>query len=143
MRNLAAALVVSVIALAASQPVAAKNIPRTGDRIDLFAAPLSMPADEPFWVGHGWCTTADDADPVRAVLDPTSRFELAVDGQAVATGTDLSFDVSFPDGVTCIGLKTNYHNFRSGLPAGSHTITGCWFLVGELQFCEEAVIGFE
>jgi hypothetical protein len=42
----------------------------------------------------------------------------------------------------CVARKINYHNFRFGLPAGDHTLTGCWYWVGDLQFCEEATISF-
>jgi hypothetical protein len=144
MRVRTAALIVSgMLALAVAMPVAAKDIPRTGDQLNLFDPPTTMAANEPFWVGHGWCSTADDADPMRSILDPTSQIVFTADGAVVATGTDVSFDVSFPDGVTCITLKINYHNFRVGLPIGSHTIAGCWYLLGELQFCREAAVAFE
>jgi hypothetical protein len=39
-------------------------------------------------------------------------------------------------------LKVNYYNAREGLPAGQHTIVGCWYLQGELQFCREVEISF-
>lgn len=144
MRKLRFALVLSsALLLVSIAPVAAGSQPRTGDQISLFAPPTTAAANQPFWVGHGWCSTSDDQDPLKLIVNPSSRVDLAVDGQAVATGTDLSFDVSFPDGVTCIALKINYHNFRPGLPAGSHTLTGCWYLLGELQFCREATIDFE
>ena len=144
MRLLRFALVLSsMLLLVAVAPVTANGQPRTGDQINLFDPPVSAPANEPFWVGHGWCSTTDDQDPLKSILNPSSRVELAVDGQPVATGTDLSFNVSFPDGVTCIVHKINYRNFRNGLPAGSHTLTGCWYLLGELQFCQEATVVFE
>ena len=144
MRARTVAMIVSwMLALAVAMPVAAKDIPRTGDQLNLFDPPATMAANEPFWVGHGWCSTSDDADPVRSILDPTSRIAFTVDGAAVSTGTDVSFDVSFPDGVTCITLKISYHNFRAGLPVGTHTIEGCWYLLGELQFCNEATVAFQ
>ena len=132
-----------VLLLVVIAPVAAGRPPRTGDQINLFDPPSSFPASEPFWVGHGWCSTADDEDPLRSIVSPSTAVKFTVDGQPVVTGTDLSRNVSFDDGVTCIAFKVNYHNFAKGLAAGSHTITGCWYLLGELQFCLDATIQFE
>jgi hypothetical protein len=144
MRRLRNAIVASfVVLLVAIAPVSAGGPPRTGYQIDLFNPPATAPANEPFWVGHGWCSTADDEDPLRSVLSPSTRVTFTLDGQTLVTGTDVSFNVSFDDGVTCVAYKINYHNFASGLPAGSHTITGCWYLLGDLWFCREATIEFE
>ena len=143
MRASSAAFILGIaLALVAAFPVAANATPRTGDRINLFDPPATMAADQPFWVGHGWCSTLEDEDPLLPIVNPSTRVELAVDGTPITTATDVTLGVAFPDPEACVALKINYHNFRGGLAAGEHTLSGCWYLLGELQFCNEATVTF-
>ena len=72
MRRLGNAVVASfVVLLVAIAPVAAGGPPRTGEQINLFDPPVTVAANQPIWIGHGWCSTADDEDPLRSVVSPT------------------------------------------------------------------------
>jgi hypothetical protein len=136
---LATALTVSLV----GQVGAVELPPRTGERINLFVPPATMPANMAFWFGHGWCTEETDEDPILVALDPESRVEFTIDGVPVVTATDIEFDGTTELGDPCVVEKINYHNARFGLPDGLHAVSGCWFLLGELQFCREAEITFE
>jgi hypothetical protein len=138
-------VIASMVALMlTSRVVAAELPPRTGERINLLTTPpTTMPANQPFWLGHGWCTQDTDEDPILLALNPDSRVEFTIDGTPVTTATDVEFGGTTALGAPCVVLKTNYYNARFGLDAGTHTFTGCWYLLGELQFCRAAEIQFE
>ena len=103
-------------------PVAAANIVRVGDEINIFyQTPTEFPEGEPFHIDHGWRFrfTVDSMMGVGLY-----NFELDVDGNpvdedflehAVVKGDpnylDLGWIYNFPDGMT-----------------GTHAFTGHWFL---------------
>lgn len=131
----AAALVFAAVAVG---PAGASLIPTTGAPITLgqcVAAPCvsTYPAGEPFFVRHGFITDGTDTD-LAVLLDPQTRFELTVDGQAVPSALDL-------DVVGIPASKRYVTNFRFGM-TGVHTLVGCWYAEGILVQCGTRTITF-
>jgi hypothetical protein len=117
----------------------AGNVPRTGERLSFTCAIIgvpcaetSLPANEPFFVAHGF----NIIDITREeLLDPDLRFELSVDGEPRQGVLDLDLVAEVPG-------KSHVFNFRSGL-TGTHTITACWYGAdGSLLFCGTRVVHF-
>jgi hypothetical protein len=110
---------------------------RMGDqRIGIFpggATTTMYPADTPFWVGYGFA-----AEPgSEANIDgPTTRFELAVDGEPVSMLTDVQTEAEVPT------RKTNIAEFPRGLPVGWHDFTGRWYDGGHLILSSRTAIQF-
>jgi hypothetical protein len=110
---------------------------RMGDqRIGIFpggATTTMYPADTPFWVGYGFA-----AEPgSEANIDgPTTRFELAVDGEPVSMLTDVQTEAEVPI------RKTNIAEFPGGLPVGWHDFTGRWYDGGRLILSSRTAIQF-
>ena len=132
---IAAALVFAACAVGLAS---AAPIPTTGTPITLgqcIAAPCvsTYPAGEPFFVRHGFITDGTDAD-LAFLLDPQTRFELTVDGQAVPSALDL-------DVVGNPASKRYVTNFRFGM-TGVHTLVGCWYAEGFLVQCGTRTITF-
>jgi hypothetical protein len=132
-----AALGALVLAFAAA-PAGATDVPTTGTPITLgtcVASPCvsTYPAGEPFFVRHGFITDGTEED-FRVLLDPQTRFELTVDGQAVPATLDLDVNGSPPS-------KRYLTNFRFGL-TGVHTLVGCWYSEGTLVYCGTRTITF-
>lgn len=126
------AALTAVVALALAAPAAANDVPRTGQKIGLLcmwfgtcSAQASYAADTPFHVAHGYC---DLPDLFGGIVDPSTRFELKVDGEAVPLVTDLDVAFGRDPALVC---KTNIANFRHGLPAGTYTFTGRWYAFGQ------------
>jgi hypothetical protein len=132
-----AALAALVLAFAAA-PAGATGVPTTGTPITLgncVASPCvsTYPAGEPFFVRHGFITDGTEAD-LRALLDPQTRFELTVDGQAVPAILDLEVNADPPS-------KGYLTNFRFGM-TGVHTFVGCWYSDGALVYCGTRTVTF-
>jgi hypothetical protein len=110
---------------------------RTGDqRVGIFpggATTTMYPADTPFWVGYGFA-----AEPgSEANIDgPSTRFELAVDGEPVSMLTDVQAEADVPI------RKTNIAEFPGGLPVGWHDFTGRWYDGGRLILSSRTAIQF-
>jgi hypothetical protein len=110
---------------------------RMGDqRIGIFPGGTTTtmyPADTPFWVGYGFA-----AEPgSEANIDgPTTRFELAVDGEPVSMLTDVQTEAEVPI------RKTNIAEFPGGLPVGWHDFTGRWYDGGRLILSSRTAIQF-
>ena len=105
-------------------------------RIGIFpggATPAMYPADTPFWVGYGF---AAEPDSDARLDEPTTRFELDVDGAPVAMLTDVHADAGGPV------RKTNIAEFPMGLPVGWHDFTGRWYDGGHLILSSRAAIQF-
>ena len=105
-------------------------------RIGIFpggATPTMYPADTAFWVGYGFA--ADHADDV-GLDDPSTRFELDVDGAPVSMLTDLQSETGLPM------RKTDIAEFPDGLAAGWHDFAGRWYDGGLLILSSRAAIQF-
>ena len=105
-------------------------------RIGIFpggAIPTMYPAEAPFWVGYGF---AADPDSGAGLDDASTRFELDVDGEAVAMLTDVDSDAGLPV------RKTDVARFPNGLPAGWHDFNGRWYEAGRLILSSRAAIQF-
>ena len=105
-------------------------------RIGIFpggAIPTMYPAEAPFWVGYGF---AADPDSATRLDDAGTRFELDVDGEAVAMLTDVDSDAGLAV------RKTDVARFPSGLPAGWHDFSGRWYEAGRLILSSRAAIQF-
>ncbi len=97
------------------------------------ATPTMYPADTPFWVGYGFAAEHANDAPLD---EAQTRFELDVDGIAVAMLTDVQSE----SGVAL--RKSNIAEFPSGLPAGWHDFTGRWYDGGRLILSSRAAIQF-
>jgi hypothetical protein len=105
-------------------------------RIGIFpggATPTMYPADTAFWVGYGFAD--DHADDV-GLDDPSTRFELDVDGAPVSMLTDLQSETGLPV------RKTDIAEFPDGLAAGWHDFAGRWYDGGLLILSSRAAIQF-
>jgi hypothetical protein len=111
----------------------ASGIPTTGTRIALLSPPSTFPADTPFYVTQGFTCEAGKT----ACLSGLTHFDLYVDGQQVASATDLTFSA---DGTPL--SKFNLTNFPSGLSAGFHVFHGEWYYLGELVLTQTVTINF-
>ena len=99
-------------AMAAQEPV--------GERFNLFAGePDTYPADEPFFVIHGWGV-------IPSVDNPPGHFNftLDVDGVDLGAGKLINGGVAGPDGAL---TRLFLYNFDDGMPAGEYTFTGHWW----------------
>jgi hypothetical protein len=131
----AAALVTAALAAGSAS---ANQVPTAGSQIVLgvcVASPCasSFPAGEPFFIRHGFVsdTTREDSS---VLLDPQTRFELTVDGQAVQSILDLDWTQDHPS-------KLYVSNFRMGM-TGVHTFVGCWYVKSTLQYCGTRTVTF-
>jgi hypothetical protein len=118
-RSLAAILAGAALIVVAA-PAAAGPQERVGSRINvLFGNPTTYPAGQPFHVAHGW-----SIDPQQGLLGKWN-FALEVDG--VPMRSDFVERNWFED-PEFGRLTTRFwvYNFPSGLPGGTHTLTGRW-----------------
>jgi hypothetical protein len=105
-------------------------------RIGIFpggATPTMYPANTPFWVGYGF---AADPGSDSGLEDPSTRFELDVDGEPVSMLTDVHTDAGVPV------RKTNIAEFTAGLPTGWHEFSRRWYDGGRLILSTRAAIQF-
>lgn len=126
-------LAVAAVAAIAATSASALRIPTVGPRISLFFPPATFPADTPFHVNHGWGCS----DPITDCLNSGTRFELLVDGVDVPAAHDLEVDPR-----TSTAGESDVSNFRQGLPAGTHTFEGIWYLDGAVALDRVVVITF-
>jgi hypothetical protein len=121
-------------------PLATGIGPRTGTRLNIFpgsATPAVLQAGAPFWVGYGFVPEPDEAEAeAEWALDRETRFELEVDGEAVALVTDLRIE----DGRTV--SKLSVADFRYGLPLGWHRFSARWYEAGALVLTSDRSIEF-
>lgn len=124
-----------VAMLVAVAPAAANNKPTTGTRIGLYTPPATFPANTAFYIEHGWACELGDGVCLGEQISAHSDFVLTVDGVVQPSTVDV-------DNVDGILGKLRLTNFPSGLPAGTHTFVGTWYLDGVVSFTETAVITF-
>jgi len=134
MRNLTY-LVCAVGCAIAAAPAGANAVPTTGTRI-LLGLPCSItacvstfPASEPFYIASGFVN-----EPRDVLVDPSTRFELSVDGEPVLSIVDLDLTAAEPS-------KFNLSNFRFGM-IGVHVFVGCWYYEGRLVACAQRTVTF-
>jgi hypothetical protein len=105
-------------------------------RIGIFpgaATPTMHAADTAFWVGYGF---ADEHGNGSGLDDPSTRFELDVDGEPVPMLTDVHSEAGLPV------RKTDIAEFPDGLPAGWHDFTGRWYDAGRLILSSRTSVQF-
>jgi hypothetical protein len=129
------AAVAALVAMGTLAGVAGAEIPRMGDqRVVGFAQcaflgcpEVTLVANEPFHVDQGWIAPRD------ALVNPTLRFELSVDGVQRHGAIDLDL---------ALGSKIYVFNFPRGM-SGTHSFTGCWYLPdGSLLACGTRIVHF-
>lgn len=145
---LTASLLAGVLFLAYSGVVSAGHLQATAERANLLencfdvvpgteflfegSGAIDVPADTPFWVGHGWGTDAPYKDlsknDRKAFDSHATTFELAVDGTLVSSGERRVF---FDEDGTRV--KLFFTDFRDGM-TGTHVFTGMWFVDGREPF---------
>ena len=114
----------------------ANGMTERGGRVEIFpggATTTMYPANSAFWIGYGFAAeSGSDAD----FEEPSTRFELDVDGVAASMLTDIHADPHAPS------RKTNIAEFPSGLPVGWHDFAGRWYDQGRLVLSSRAAIQF-
>jgi hypothetical protein len=137
-RALVATLAVAV-ALALALPMSGSTRDRIPERISVTGAPSTFAANAPFRVEHGWSSCIGEADDLLA--SGRLAFELDVDDVPVrASFTDVSRLTREQTGYPCDVInRSTVFNFPTGLPAGTHTLTGHWLgpckpLIGDDQY---------
>jgi hypothetical protein len=137
---LAAIAAFSVIAAAYATPnsvassAAAQynNKPTTGTKISIFAPPATFAANSPFHIEHGiFCARPDPSDCTNA----QTHFDLTLDGVPQASRVDID---NLGEGL----LKSNLTNYPDGLPAGTHTFVGVFYVNGTVSGTRTATIVF-
>jgi hypothetical protein len=117
-------------------PTVSSGAPKSGLRLNIFpgsATPSVFAADARFWIGYGFVPEAADGE---STLNPSTGFELLVDGKAVPLQTDLEIK----DGRTV--RKFTVADFPHGLPAGWHLFAGRWYDAGVLALTSDRSIEF-
>ena len=122
-------------ALVAVLPATANNRPTTGARIALGNPPATFAAGAPFYVEHGFSCALGDADCMSQQISADGSFELYVDGVRQPSTVDVD---ARGDAIS----KLHLTNFASGLPAGTHTLVGVWYLGGAVVLTRTATISF-
>ena len=122
-------------ALVAVLPATANSKPTTGTRIALGNPPATFAAGAPFYIEHGFACGLGDADCISQQISANGSFELYVDGVLQPSTVDV--DVR-GDAIS----KLHLTNFVSGLPAGTHTLVGMWYLGGAVVQTRTATINF-
>ncbi len=127
-------IILVLFVLASAIPAsAARELPTVGEVILIHPADVPPPpevitfdAGKAFHIRHGWCwnTGTDQAVGVR-------DFRLSIDGVPVEDG--LRFTQPSPDqtsgcGNLGFGSITRIYNFPDGLPAGTYTFEGFWYI---------------
>lgn len=122
-------------ALVSVLPATANSKPVTGTRIALGNPPATFAAEAPFYVEHGFACALGDADCISQEISANGSFELYVDGALQQSTVDV--DVR-GDSIS----KLHLTNFASGLPAGTHTLVGVWYLGRAVVQTRTATISF-
>lgn len=122
-------------ALAFAAPVAANNVPTTGIRISLFAAPATFPSATAFYVEHGSACDATEGDSASDCMQADTSFALYLDGALQSSTVDVE---NSPGG----WVRFNLTNYPAGLAAGRHTLVGVWFRDGSAYQSLSARINF-
>jgi hypothetical protein len=130
--------VAAVLSLTVALPASANSIPTTGSRISIFNPPTTYPANTPFYVVHGIaCFTNSD---VNVCTNAGTQFVLYVDGVLQPSQRDINEGVS-EDGTPFLAVG-NLTNFPEGLPVGTHTLTGVFYVSGSFLGEHSATITF-
>jgi hypothetical protein len=114
-------------------PASVDGSTRTGGQLNLFpgsATPAVFAAEEPFWIGYGFVAEPGDA------IDETTRFELRIDGRAVAMQSEVRREAG-----TAVH-RLDVAEFPDGLPAGWHELSGRWYEHGRLVLSNRVAIEF-
>jgi hypothetical protein len=122
-------------ALVAVLPATANNKPTTGSRLALGNPLATFTAGAPFYVEHGFACGLGDSECMSQEISANGSFELYVDGVLQPSTVDV--DVR-GDAITKLHLTT----FASGLPAGTHTFVGLWYLGRAVVQTQTATISF-
>jgi hypothetical protein len=114
-------------------PASGDGSTRTGGQLNLFpgsATPTVFAAEEPFWIGYGFVAGPGDA------MDESTRFELRVDGRALAMQSDVRQEAG------AAVHRLDVAEFPSGLSAGWHEFSGRWYERGRLVLSNRVAIQF-
>ena len=112
-------VVLLLLTMVAAVPASAAEAP-VGTRVNIVAGtPTTLDADTPFYILHGWGVQPNLVQAIGA-----TDFRLDVDGVDQGRGSLQNTGV----GVAGAVVKLHLYNFHDGLPAGTYTFTGHWFL---------------
>ncbi len=98
---------------------AAPGPPTDGVQVNMFTPDQTLIAGEPFFIRHGWTLTEGNSRGMGA-LD----FNIIIEGVPV----DPGFRYITVDPETNETLVLHLYNFSQGLPEGTYTIYGFWYL---------------
>jgi len=132
-RVLLGAILLSYLVL--SVPTAAARPPTTGTQISLLtgcstSTAISFSVNTAFFIRHGWFSpgwsTQAEANQT-AFMSSTTTFKLFIDGVSQKKRNDFTYDST-----TDIKFKLFLTNFPNGMPTGTYTFRGEWYLDGFL-----------
>jgi hypothetical protein len=114
-------------------PASLDGSARSGDQLNVFpgsATPAVFTAEQAFWVGYGFVAEPGDS------MDESTRFELRVDGRAVAMQSEVR-----REGGAAVH-RLDVAEFPDGLPASWHELSGRWYERGRLVLSNRVAIEF-
>ena len=119
MKKLGIALLIMLLVTAVmALPAAAKQKQPVGDRIDLFAPPVTFAANTAFHIHHGFVSTP--------TTEGVGKFSFALDLDGVRLTEDFVLKTPVSDPVPDSLLRHWVFNFPAGL-TGTHVFTGHFF----------------
>lgn len=126
----------SAALIVAASPVAANEVPTTGERIGLLASPATFAAGAPFYIEHGSGCETTNGDTASSCMNASTHFDLYLDGIRQASRVDI-------ENSPTVKVKFNLTNYPGGLAPGLHTFCGFWFSNGEEYLDACATINFQ
>jgi hypothetical protein len=130
--------ITAVLALTVALPASANSIPTTGNKLSILNPPTTYPANTPFYVLHGVaCFTNSNVDQCTRA---GTYFVLYVDGVQQPSQRYINEGVT-EDGIPYL-QGGNLTNFPDGLPAGTYTFTGVFYVAGSFLVERSATITF-
>jgi hypothetical protein len=130
--------ITAVLALTVALPASANSIPTTGSKLSILNPPTMYPANTPFYVLHGVaCFTNSNVDLCTRA---GTYFVLYVDGVQQPSQRYINEGVT-EDGTPYLQVA-NLTNFPDGLPAGTYTFTGVFYVAGSFLVERSATITF-
>ena len=130
--------ITAVLALTVALPASANRIPTTGSKLSILNPPTMYPANTPFYVLHGVaCFTNSNVD---LCTNAGTYFVLYVDGVQQPSQRYVN-EGKTEDGTPFLQVA-NLTNFPDGLPAGTYTFTGVFYVAGSFLAERSATITF-
>lgn len=116
-----------LLIFAFSTPVsAAREPPVVGTKISIFNSGIqTFQAGVPFYISHGWCWDVGKSHAI-GLWD----FKLSIDGIPIENGIRYIQPANQTTGcgLSDLGVVSRIYNFPEGLPVGTYTFEGFWYI---------------